>query len=138
MRKRNSTLEFASERSECLLKNFRESISRQSVISRRRALREAVEAPAPRFWVTEARATRIIAMLLKGEDVTGGMFPEKRRMYMEILRRVREEKERHPEMPLGDIVFGVVNSEAPSSYLSEWSAYKILVTRKKFPKNSAV
>ena len=126
MRKKNSKCEFASQRHESLLKNFRASLAQQSVISARRAFEDAVNAPAPRFWVTEARATRVISMLLKGVDLTEGMLPEKRRMYLEILRRVKERLDRTPEVPLGDIVFDVVNSEAPCAYMSPETVKKIL------------
>ena len=126
MRKKNSIAEFTSERSECLLRNFRESLARQSKISINRALKDAAEGPAPRFWVSEARATRIIMQLLKGDDLTQGMYPEKRKMYLEILRRVKEIKEKNPEIPVGDIVFDIVNSPAPSSYLTPDRAYRYI------------
>ena len=126
MKKKNSRCEFASERSEALLRNFRESIARQSRISIRRAFSDAVEAPAPRFWVSEARTMRVITMMLKGMDILDSMRPEKRRMYEEIYRRVMKQKEEHPDMPLGDIVFDVVNSPAPRSYMSVRYAAKII------------
>ena len=118
--------EFASERSELLLRNFRESIARQSVISARKAFSDAINMPAPRFWVSEARATRIIRMMMKGEDVLSGMHTKKREMYMEIYRRVKAMKVRNPDMALGDIVFEVVNSEAPESYLTIGYAGKLI------------
>ena len=126
MRKKNSKAEFSDERSRWLLRNFRESLARQSKISISRAFQESVEAPAPRFWVSEARATRIIMQLLKGIDLTEGMLPEKRKMYREIFRQVKIYKERHPEMAVGDIVFEIVNSPAPSSYLTPEYAYRVI------------
>ena len=126
MKKKNSRCEFASERSECLLKNFRESIARQSKICLQRTLQEVVDAPAPRFWVSEARAMRVISMMLKGEDVLSGMHLSKQEMYKEIYRRVVEMKKRHPEMALGDIVFETVNSEAPNSYMTPQYSAKIM------------
>lgn len=129
MRKKNSKAEFGRQRSECLIRNFRESIARQSVISRIKALQEAADAPAPRFWVSEARATRVIAELLRGNDLTEGMIPEKRRMYLEILERVKRMTAFFPEKPLGDIVFEVVNSPAPSSFISAETTYKIILKK---------
>ena len=131
MKKKNSKCEFASERSELLLRNFRESIARQSVISAARAFKEAVDSPAPRFWVSEVRATRIISLMLKGDDVLAGMHTKKREMFMEIYQRVQKIRTVHPEMPLGDIVFEVVNNPAPSSYLTIASAHKIIYRMKK-------
>lgn len=130
MRKKNSKPEFSSQRSEFLLRNFRESLARQSKISIAKAFQDAVSAPAPRFWVSEARATRIISMLLKGDDPTEGMYLEKRKMYMEIFSRVKDIKEMNPEIPVGDIVFDVVNSTAPSSYVTPARAYHILKSDK--------
>lgn len=126
MRKKNSICEFTSQRNESLLRNFRASLAAQSRISVRRAFLNAVNAPAPRFWVTEARATRVISMLLKGVDLTEGMLPEKKKMYMEILGRVKQRLAVEPHTPLGDIVFDVVNSPAPCAYLTPETARKIL------------
>lgn len=123
MRKKNSKAEFSSERSELLLKNFRESLARQSVISLKKAFQEAADFPAPRFWVTEARAMRVIMMMMKGEPILDSMNEEKRKMYEEIYERVTEMRKRNPETSLGDIVFEVVNSPAPRSYLS-WHTVK--------------
>ena len=131
MKKINSKCEFSSERSELLLLNFRKAIARQSKICAKKAFQEAAEAPAPRFWVSEARAMRIVSMLFKGLDPTEGMHPEKREMYLEIFRRTKALKEANPSLPLGDIVFDVVNNSAPRSYISwEW-AQKIINARKK-------
>lgn len=135
MKKKNCNCEFADQRSSLLLRNFRESIARQSKISAVKAFKESVDAPAPRFWVSEARATRVIAMLLKGEDPTSGMHSEKRKMYLEIFRRVKELKESNPEMPLGDLVFSVVNSPAPCSYLQWQTAGKIIYAARRSMKN---
>lgn len=126
MRKKNSIPEFSTQRSEVLLENFRKSLARQSKISLAKAFHEAAEAPAPRFWVSEARAANIIAMMLKGEDVTGGMMSKKREMFQEIFNRVKEIKAQNPDWPLGDIVFRVVNSPAPSSYTSHYNVMKVI------------
>lgn len=128
MKKLNSKCEFATHRSQLLIKNFRESIARQSKICKARAFQEAVSSPAPRFWVSEARATRIISMIMKGENVLYGMHFQKRKMYIEIYERVKAIKEAHPELPLGDIVFEVVNSPAPSFFITVESARKLLKT----------
>lgn len=131
MRKKMSIAEFASERSELLLKNFRESLATQSVISAKKAFSDAADLPAPRFWVSEARAMRVISAMFRGEDPCEGMFPEKREMYQEIFRRVVQIKEVAPGKPLGDIVFEVVNNPAPKSYLSWHRAKQILHKSKK-------
>ena len=131
MKKKNACLEFADQRSESLIRNFRESIARQSQISAMRAFEDAANAPAPRFWVSESRAARIVSMMLKGEDPTEGMHVEKRKMYVEICRRVKEEMAKLPSRPLGDIVFDVVNSPAPSSYMTISNARHIIYSRRR-------
>lgn len=130
MKKSNSKCEFSSERSELLIRNFRESLARQSKISAQRAFQDAVDAPTPRFWVSEARAMRVISMMLKNEDILEGMLPEKQAMYREIFRRVKQQKETHPDKPLGDIVFEVVNNPAPRSYIG-WKFARLLIKRQK-------
>lgn len=131
MKKKNSTCEFSSERSELLLRNFRESLAVQSRICAEKAFKAAAEAPAPRFWVSEARAMRVISMLMRGEfEILESMHPEKKAMFKEIFNRVKSEKMKNPDTPLGDIVFEVVNNPAPRSYLSwQWAA-KIIRKRK--------
>ena len=130
MRKQKSISEFSSERNIFLLEKFRESLARQSVISARKAFEYSVESPAPRFWVSEERATEVISKMLKGEDVTEGMYPEKREMYLEIYRRVRRLIPAHRELPLCRLVFRVVNERAPRSYLS-WERARRLIRLKK-------
>lgn len=129
MRKKNCKAEFSSQRSQALLLNFRRSLAQQSRISSKKAFQDAAEMPAPRFWVTEARATKVISALLKGVDLTEGMYPEKRKMYLEILARVKQRLALNPTEPLGDIVFDIVNSPAPSSYMTPDRAYRIIKNR---------
>ena len=127
MKKKNCCCEFASERSETLLRNFRESLARQSQISAMKAFSDAVEAPAPRFWVSEVRAMRIISFLMKGnEEILESMHRKKKEMYLEIFRRVKSIRESDPEISLGDAVFQVVNSTAPESYITPGWCAKIL------------
>lgn len=126
MQKRRSESEFKDQRSKLWLANFRKSLAEQSVISARMAFQEAADSPTPRFWIGEARATRVIREMLKGKNPTEGMSKERKKMYDEILRRVVEMRLANPEMNLGDAVFTVVNSPAPSSYLS-WQRTKSLI-----------
>ena len=131
MRKKNSLSEFGSQRSKLLLENFRRSIVTQSQISFKKAFHDAANAPAPRFWVSEARATRVVAMMMKGENPLEGMRKEKREMYLEIFRRVNEMKDKRRGDSLGDLVFEVVNSEAPKSYLDWQWAQRLILKEKK-------
>ena len=122
--------EFDNQRSLLLLRNFRESIAAQSRICAAKTFHEIVNLPAPRFWVSEARAARICSLMRKGHDVTVSMTPEKRDMYREIYRRVEALRAEHPEMSVGDLVFTVVNSEAPRYYLSPKRAEQLIQNAK--------
>ena len=131
MRKKNSIAEFSGERSSLLLENFRASLARQSQISAMKAFKDAADAPAPRFWVTEARATAVIKKMLSGTDLTETMREEKAGMYREIYNRVLKLREKEPDTPIGDLVFRVVNQPAPSSYLKPYTVKKIIAKMRK-------
>ena len=131
MKKKNCICEFSSQRSMALLTNFRRAIANQSRISAQKAFKEAVESPVPRFWVSEARATRVITALINGIDLTEGMHSEKRKMYLDIYAGVIEEKKNNPQKPIGDIVFDIVNSPAPRSYMKWQTAGKIIRASRK-------
>ena len=131
MKKKNCVCEFSSERSEVLIRNYREALARASKISIMKIFGDLSQAPAPRFWVSEARAVNVVKQLMKDDKALDGMHTEKRKMYLEIYRRVMEMKEESPEMPLGDIVFEVVNSPAPSFYLSKASVAKLIYSSRR-------
>lgn len=126
MRKKNSVSDFTSERNATLTAHFKRQLATQSRIDLRRAFQGAAEEPAPRFWVSETRAAVVIARLLRGEEVLNDMYKEKKDMYLEILRRVRELHEKHPEITVADLVADVVNQKAPRSYLS-WQRAKTII-----------
>lgn len=125
-KRKKSACEFSSQRSEFLIRNFREAIARESFITAKKIFQDVTELPAPRFWVSEIRALKVIQAILRGEDVLEGMLPHKREMYKEIYRRVTELRLKNPDTPLGDLVFEVVNSEAPCSYMGWDRAGKLI------------
>lgn len=86
--------------------------------------------PAPRFWVSEARAAAIMGKMMSDEKYVEGMNEEKREMYREIYRRFSKIRRQCPEMSISDIVFDVVNEEAPRSYLS-WQRVCSIVNKEK-------
>lgn len=136
MKKKKSICEFSSERSELLLKNFRESLARQSKITFQKAFKDAADAPAPRFWVSEARAVKVLRFLEKGRfDILDGMRGKKREMYLEIFRRVRQMRSLNPQITFGDAVFLVVNDTAPQSYITWQSAAKLIQAQKRMKRN---
>lgn len=130
MRKINSTAEFEAVRRRFLLENFRDVIARQSQISLKRAFRDTAERPAPRFWVSEDRAALIVSKMMADESCVEGMYEEKKEMYREIYRRFCKIRRQSPARPVADIIFDIVNGEAPRSYLS-WQRVKTIVYNEK-------
>lgn len=126
MKKKNSISEFSSQRNRELVENFRRAIAAQSEIALADAFRKAVETPAPRFWVSEARAAAVIGKMVAGEDPLAGMYPEKRDMYLEIYARFLELRAQRPEETITALVFEVVNGEAPRAYMS-WQRARIII-----------
>lgn len=126
MRKKNSVSDFTSERNAMLTAHFKRQLAAQSRIDLRRAFKGAADQPAPRFWVSETRAAVVIARLMRGEEILDDMYKEKKEMYLEILRRVRELHEKYPEISVADLVADVVNQRAPRSYIS-WQRAKTII-----------
>lgn len=126
MRKPNSIPEFGDQRNRFLLESFRASIAAQSRIAVNNAFKTAAGAPAPRFWVSEARAAAVVGKMLSGEDPTLSMYEEKREMYREIFRRFSILRGERPEASIYELVFEVVNQEAPRSYMS-WHRARVLI-----------
>lgn len=130
MRKTNSTFEYAEERGHCLLTAFRRVMASSGALTQEEACRMAAESTAPRFWVSEERARRVIVKMLEGRDETGRMLPEKRRMYGELFMRCRRILASSPGADIDDVVFEAVNQPAPSHYMSVATARRIIMTHR--------
>lgn len=126
MKKLNSTSDFNQQRKEHLLRMYRRSLAEQSKINAKKAYSFAAESPAPRFWVSEERAAEVISKILTDPCFTAGMFKEKAEMYMEIYRRIKKLRAVYPKAPLSALIFKVVNSNAPKSYISRSRTEAIL------------
>lgn len=113
-----------------LLSQFRRVIAGQSKITIAKAFRDTADAPAPRFWVSEARASAIMGKMLGGEGCLEGMNEEKKEMYRELYRRFSKIRRQSPEMSIAEIVFEVVNESAPKSYLS-WHRVRSIINKEK-------
>lgn len=128
MRKKDSVAEFDRHRRQALLASFRSALASQSHISTIRAFRMAAEAPAPRFWVSEARAAAVIGAIEGGRKDIASMTPSKRAMYAEIHRRYLQLKAHRPEATIVDIVAEVIDQPAPESYLT-WQRTKTILNQ---------
>lgn len=110
-----------------LYKAYRHAIANTKAhISLREVCRTVANTPCPRFWVSEERASIVISNIYKGQYILDNMRPRTREMYMEIFRRVDNLRTTHPNTPLYDLVFQVVNSPAPKFYLTPESVAVII------------
>ena len=86
----------------------------------------AVRFPASRFYVSEERAAAVVGQMMRGEPVTDGMRESKRRMYAELLRRVRLLRAKQPAATLVDLVASVIYEPAPEFYIEPATALFIM------------
>ncbi|MDE6577227.1 MAG: hypothetical protein K2J82_01765 [Muribaculaceae bacterium] len=126
MKKKNSYSDFDQEKRDFLLRNFRKALLGQSEFDKNKAFHIASQTPTPRFWVSEVRAAAVIGKLLSGNDPTLEMLPEKREMFLEIYRRFLRLRAERKEETISQLLFEVINNEAPRSYLS-WQTVRTLV-----------
>lgn len=123
MKKKNSLLEFTLQRSQLLVQAFRkawkESDGTPNVLQ---LSHKVVLMPAPRFWVSEERATEVISTWLRqGEEFAlEGMREVKKRMFREIMRRVQPRLS--AGRPLYHVVSEVVNEPAPEQFMTPGNA----------------
>lgn len=122
MRKKGNTLEFGQERRDELLAAIRYECADSGRFDLLSACRRAVVRPASRFWVSEERAARVLASMAAGRPVLEGMEASKRRMYVEIQRRVDALRPGRENEPLVALVRDVVYEPAPEHYISAVSA----------------
>ena len=73
-----------------------------------------------------SREIKISRAAANSEEILNSMFEEKREMYREIYFRVKEMLRSHPDSPICDVVFEVVNQPAPRSYMSLQRARDII------------
>lgn len=87
---------------------------------------QMTDVPAPRFYISEERAFRLVSLRRRKGRWPEGIIPTRRRMLNEIYRRVEAMMEADPALDLRDAVFEVVNSPAPSFYLTPGSIRRII------------
>ena len=83
----------------------------------RQIVTQMCRAGAPRFWISEERALRVVRAALR----TGQLPPLRtavRRMYTDLLAVVRPLLGTSPGLTLTDAVYRAVNSPAPNFYYS--------------------
>jgi len=117
--------EFAEQRNEDLISTYRRKLSECEVIRLPKVLRETVQSPSKRFWVSEERAIIVVMQMMAGKNLDR-MQPMRKAMYEEIYRRTMKVKMMNPEMTITDIVSRVIEQPAPCFYLTPGSAKVII------------
>ena len=125
-KKTRATSEFHEERDRDLLRAYKQAFIRKDLNNRLDTVRAAITMPAKRFYVSEERAIRVVRQWLAGRQPTK-MLPMQRMMYEEIVRRVKDLRRERPKERLNRLVWEVIAQPAPRFYLTEKSAYVILL-----------
>lgn len=126
MKSFGAVLAFTHERNKALIDAFRKYAEESEYINLKEIGHKIVNSPAPRFWVSEERATMVVSRILRGKPVLDTMRPTKRQMFEEIYRRVVRLQMEKPDCPLCHLVCLVVNSPAPKFYMEASSALERL------------
>ena len=91
---------FINERNEDLFRVLRKIISSPEIYTQKEAIRQAINSPSVRFWVTGECATKAINRIRRGDELTE-MKPHRRKMFFEIYHRYNDQKVKKnlPENP---------------------------------------
>lgn len=110
--------DFRASRDRCVWRLFRDMVkSLHGPISVRILAHKIASSPAPRLWISEERALRLMHDTLAGRPVRLKV-PTRMAQYRELVSRVRRAMAADPGTALKELVFRAVNSPAPSFYLS--------------------
>lgn len=128
MKKTGSTSDFSKQRDKELYARFLDLLRSPGETPLRDLFGMAASKPASRFWVSERRAADVIGAMLsgKGEATREKMYPKRREMYDELLRRVKALMLERPGLCMTHAVDEAVNSEAPEFYMTPESARCII------------
>lgn len=125
MKHKGSTSDFSRLRDLELHASFAAQLKNPDIRDNKSLYTGTVKTGCSRFWVSEERASEIVAGMLKGKKISN-MLDEKRRMYEEIKHRVDKMRKVNPQQSLYKTVEQVVWEPAPEFYLSPESARKII------------
>lgn len=119
MKKTGNICEFVRERDADLMAAYRLELKENNPNNLAQIAEGVSHRQSSRFWVSEERAVAVVSAMLRGENVTAGMHPSKRRMYEEIHRRILEVSGQRPGASLVSMVAEVIYTPAPEFYLSK-------------------
>ena len=122
-----STLDFTHQRNDDLMRVYHQILEEARHIVKPNIFQKVADSPASRFWVSEERAAIVVSAIISGNEdwdllqkhkSTFRMRKNKREMFLEIARRVKEMKEECPDKTIYELTSTVVNQPAPKFYLS--------------------
>ena len=135
MKKKGNGCYYIRQRNENLRREFHARLAKNG-----RNISDAIKAltlvPADRFYISEERAESEIRKIWKNTSLsevtcTGIPNPRRQAMIKEIMKRVEVLMKRDTGLTLKDAVFEVVNSPAPSFYLTRGTMRTILYSNLK-------
>lgn len=119
MKHTGSLMECSEERVIDLMKAYDDYILRCSHIRMPDVYRHIASLPAPRFYVSEIRASVVVSAMLSGRSsLYSGMRALKREMFFEICRRVKLVRTDRPWLSVLECCREVVVQPAPLFYIS--------------------
>lgn len=126
MKKKGSVCVYTHTRNEDLKKAFKNTLSSAPAGKVSSLIDAMATAPAPRFYIDETRAYRLIRERINKGSWPERMLPGKRKMIEEIWTRSMLLMHTDPGLHLYDAVITVIHSPAPSFYLTPGSMRTIL------------
>ncbi len=125
MKSEGSIFEYEEQRNKDLMRAYKECLCEAKYIVLGDIYEQVVNKPAERFWVSERRAAIVVSNMLNNRPV-GKMRQNKREMFEEIFRRVKERMKEFPEESVYNLTIDVVGEPAPKFYLTPGSAKAII------------
>ena len=127
MKPRGSHYEYEDQRNDNLMEVYHEIIVKANHVRMPDVYEKVANSPSRRFWVSEERATIVVSSMMRGDSLDR-MRPLKREMYNEIYRRAMALRDKHPKMPISQLVAQVFEQPAPKFYITPGSA-KVLICK---------
>ena len=125
MKHKGSVCDFSADRNEELRKLFKEELMKQENRSTSEAMDKVWQSGASRFYVSETRVKAVMRYRKKH-----GNFPvmgaSRLRMFRELWKRYTEKSRLFPKREEEDVIYEIVNSPAPSFYLTRRSLRTLL------------
>lgn len=120
MRTIGSVSDFITQRNNSILSHYRKLAKQSAVINIAKISNIISNSPAPRFWVSEERATIVVSAMLTGRAdkyLPASTRNLKKRMFEDICNKVVCIMEENQDATIANAVWLAVNSRAPQYYM---------------------